>query len=82
MPSAARLRYRQTLYYAPAHAIALDILSQVTDFLARPYLAEGNVVQCRDDALNTNLSQLCKRYLVFLAKPSPCSFHSNIIFNE
>ena len=31
------LNYRQTLYHAPAHAVALDILTQVTDLLTCPY---------------------------------------------
>ena len=68
----------EALYDAPAHAVALDVLTQVADLLAGPDLSEGHVVKCGDDALNSDLSQLGKGDLVFLAKPSPCSFH--IIF--
>ena len=37
-------------------------------------------MQCSDDTLDTDLSQLCKRNLVLLAKPSPSSFHSLFVF--
>ena len=70
------LYYWQRLYHTPTHAVALNVFTQVVNLLTCPYLAEGYIVQSGNDALNTNLSQLCKRNLVFLAKPSPCSFHS------
>ena len=73
------LYYGQALYHTPAHAVALDVLTEVTNFLACPYFAEGYVVQSGDDALNANLSQHGKRYLILLAKPTPGSFH---IFNS
>ena len=66
---------RQAFYHAPAQTVAFDVLSQVADFLARPYLAQGYVVQGRDDAFYSNLFQHGKRNLIVLAKPSPCSFH-------
>ena len=69
------LHHRQTLHHAPAHAITLDIRTQLMDLLARPYLTQRHIVQRRHDTLHTNLSQHGKRNLILLAKPSPCSFH-------
>ena len=73
------LNYRQRLYYAPAHAVALDIFAQVADFLTSPNLAQRYVVKCSNDAFYTDLSQLCKSNLILLAKPSPSSFHVTIV---
>ena len=72
--------HRQRFYHTPAHAVRLNVLSQVTDFLTRPHLTEGHVVQGGNDTLHTNLSQLGKCYLILLAKPSPCSFHSLTVY--
>ena len=73
------LHYRQTLHYAPAHSITLNVRLQVVNLLAGPHLAKRYVVQGCYNALHTNLSQHGKRNLVFLAKPAPCSFHISII---
>ena len=70
----------QAFYHAPRHTIAFDILLEFTNLLASPDLAEGNIVQRSHNALHSDLSQLCKRNLVLLAKPSPCSFHKCILF--
>ncbi len=70
-----RLQNRQAFNHAPTHAVALDICSQVVDFLARPHFAKGHVVKCGDNSLNANLSEHGKGDRVFLAKPSPCFFH-------
>ena len=70
------LHHRQRLHHAPAHAITLDILSQVPDLLTGPYFAQGHVVQGGDNTFNSDLTEHGKRYLVVLAKPSPCPFHN------
>ena len=70
----------QRLYHAPAHAVALDIRLQIVNLLTCPNLTKGHIVQCGDDTFDTDLSQLCKRNLVLLAKPSPSSFHSLFVF--
>ncbi len=70
------LHHGQRLDDAPAHAVRLDVLTQLVYLFAGPYLAEGHVVQCGDDAFDPNLSELCKGYLILLAKPTPCSFHN------
>ena len=69
------LHHGQTLHYAPAHSITLDVCLQVVNLLACPYLTKRHVVQGGDDALHTNLFELGKGDFVFLAKPTPCSFH-------
>lgn len=48
------------------------------NFLTSPNLTERHIVKCSYDAFNTYLFQLGKSYLVFLAKPSPCSFHKTL----
>ena len=66
---------RKRLYYAPSHAVRLDVSLQVVDLLLCPYLSEGHIVQSRDNALDANLPKHVERNGVFTAKPSPCSFH-------
>ena len=66
---------RQRLYHTPFHTIRLNVLLEFMNLLACPNLAQRNIVQCGNNALNTNLLQLCKCNLIFLAKPAPCSFH-------
>ena len=74
------LHHRQTLHHAPAHSIGFNILSQVANFLTCPYFAEGHIMKGCHYALHADLFQHGKRNLVFLAKPSPGSFHSLILF--
>ena len=50
------LYYRETLYYAPTHTIALDIRLQVVNLLTCPYLTERYIVQGCNDAFYTDLS--------------------------
>ena len=69
------LRDGQTFHHAPPHVVTLYIATQVVYLLAGPHFTVGNVVQGGDNALYANLIEHGKRYLVFLAKPSPCSFH-------
>ena len=45
------------------------------NLLLSPYFAQGYVVQSGNDALHTYLFELGKSNLVFLAEPTPCSFH-------
>ena len=75
------LHHGQTLYHAPTHTVRFDILTQVTDFFAGPYLAKWHVVKGRDDTLNADLPELGKSNFVFLAKPSPSSFHNITLLN-
>ena len=70
------LNYWQTFDHAPAHAVTLDVLAQVANLLAGPYLAQRYIVQSGNNTFNSDLSQLCKSNLILLAKPSPCSFHT------
>ena len=68
--------YGQTLYNAPTHTIALNVSLQVVNLLTSPYFTKGYIMQCSNDTFYSDLSQLGKCNLIFLAKPSPSSFHS------
>ena len=46
----------QRLDDAPAHAVALDILTQVANFFTGPYLTQRYIMQGRHDALYSDLS--------------------------
>ena len=74
------LHYGQTLHHAPAHAITFDVFAEVVNLLSCPHLAKRHVVQGGHNALHADLFQLGKRDLVFLAKPSPSSFHSFLCY--
>ena len=74
------LAYGQALHHRPAHAVALDILSEVTYLLARPHLAVRHVMKGRHYALNAYLLEHGQRNLVVLTEPSPCLFHSYNVF--
>ena len=70
----------QRLDYRPSHAVRLDVLPEVMYLLACPHLSQWHIVKCGHDALDTDLLQHGKCYLIVLAKPSPCSFHCVLLF--
>ena len=70
-----RLSDGQRLYNRPSHTVTLDVFLQVAYLLASPHLAQRHIMQGRHNALNTNLLEHTKRYLIVLTEPAPCSFH-------
>src|SRR5574344_2170011 len=69
------LYHWEALYHTPTHAVALNVGLQVVDCFPCQHLAKRHLVEGCHDAFHTNLFEHGKCDLVFLAKPSPCSFH-------
>ena len=69
----------QTFHHAPTHAVAFYVSLEIMNFLACPDFSVWHIVQCRDNALHTDLLEHGKCNFVVLAKPSPSSFH-NVCF--
>ena len=72
-------RHRQTFHYRPPHAIAFDVFPEVAYFLARPNFPVRHIMQCSNDAFNSNLTQHLERNLIVFAEPSP---YSVVILNS
>ena len=74
------LHHGKRFHDAPPHAVTFDVFPEVADFLARPHLSEGDVVQRGHDPFHADLPQHRERDLVFLTEPSPGFFHDNNAF--
>ncbi|MNS41113.1 hypothetical protein D3C72_734580 [compost metagenome] len=76
---------RHAFHHVPIKTAGLDGLMPLCDFVDRPDVTGGDVMQRTDNAFRPRLSRILNRDLVDRAEPPPCMSHlksSNIILRK
>ena len=66
---------RHAFHHVPIKPTSLDCFMSFGDFVHRPDIAGGDVMQRADDAFRARLSRILNRDLVDRAEPAPCMSH-------